>query len=231
MKRGNMALRFRVLLIWLGIILVGTLWMSARASTDPVAIMVMPENPRKGEPVLATFKLSNSSGREVSGNYELYANGILLKSGTTLLPAHSTKVYQHLYSHELRLGDRVNFFAAFRTDQGAFEKTVSAPPYPPQVWSSFVSFASFSTSVMGSMSSMVYYQDTFTTNVGLQVGMVFAIVLLLLLIFREVTVTVPRPVEVGNLGLLRVKFRFLAAILLIIFVGMIFTRVGLVLGG
>lgn len=180
---------------------------------------------------MATFKLSNSSGQEMSGDYELYANGILIKTGSTVLPAHSIKVYQHLYSHELRLGDRVSFLAIFRTDQGAYEKTMSAPPYPPQVWSSFVSFASFSTSVMGSMSSMVYYQDTFTANIGLQVGMVFAIVLLHLLIFREVTVPVPRPVGVGNLGLLRVKFRFLAAVLLIIFLGMIFTRIELILGG
>ncbi len=113
--------------------------------------------------------------------------------------------------------------------QGSFEKIVSLPSYPPQIWSSFVSFASFSTSMMGFMSSMTYYQGTFDTNMGFNVGLLSVIVLIGLLIFLELTQPLLRRKTITILGRLRLRFSTVTWILFIIFMGITYTKVVMVL--
>ena len=79
-----------------------------------------------------------------------------------------------------------------QSGQGNYERVVSSPPYPPQVWSSFVSFASFSTSLVSSMSTMTYYQTTFGSDIGLNIGLIATAVLIGLLIFLELTKASPQ---------------------------------------
>jgi len=78
----------------------------------------------------------------------------------------------------LQLGEQVNFVVKTISPWGRGEKVASLPVYPPQIWSSFVSFASFSTSMMGFMNSMVYYQGSFGAEVGFNVGILATVVLI-----------------------------------------------------
>lgn len=178
---------FKLAIVCLAILLMVSFWLTARVTSDPVSMAVVPEAPRQGEPILATFKLNNPSPQALVTDYQFYADGELLMEGATTIAPASTKTYQYAYANPLKMGERLNFVVRTQSELGNYEKALSSPPYPPQIWSSFVSFASFSTSVMSSMSTMTYYQGTFGTDMGLNVGIIAAIVLIVLLIFLELT--------------------------------------------
>ncbi|MFC2046808.1 hypothetical protein ACFLTK_00820 [Chloroflexota bacterium] len=222
-------IQFKIIIIWLAIMLVGSFWLTMKADSAPLSLVVVPEVPREGEPIVATFKLSNPLSQVVSAEYQFYANGELQKSGVTAIPANSSKVYKYAYKNSLELGQQVNFMVEVISPQGSYEKVVSLPNYPPQVWSSFVSFASFSTSMMGFMSSMVYFESNFGGNMGFNVGILVIIALIGLLILMELTQPQLQRKTATLLGRLRLKFSTITWILFIIFIGMVYTKVVLII--
>ena len=171
-------IKLKVIIIWLAILLMGSFWLTVRVSSDPVSLAVLPQVPREGEPIITTFKLNNPSPQAIKAEYQFYTNGELMKEGVTVIPPGSSKLYQHAYKNPWQLGEQVNFMVKTMSTLGSYEKVVSLPSYPPQIWSSFVSFASFSTSVMGFMSSMTYYQSSFATDIAFNVGLLFSFVLM-----------------------------------------------------
>lgn len=230
MKQGkDRETGFKLAIVCLAILLMGTFWLTVQMTSDPVNLVVLPEAPRQGEPVLATFKLNNPSSQAVVTRYQFYANGELLKEGATTIASNSRKTYQYAYANPLRLGEQLNFMVSTQSELGNYERVISSPPYPPQVWSSFVSFASFSTSVMSSMSTMTYYQSTFGTNTGLNVGIIASIVVIILLIFIELTQPLLRQKTVAVLGRLRLRLSPVTWILFIIFMGIVYTKIVMIL--
>ena len=221
-QRGN---KLKIIIVGLTILLMGSFWLTVRASADPVSLAVVPEVPRAGEPIIATFKLNNPSGEEIITEYQFYANGELMKQGSSTIPPGSSKLYQYAYGNLLELGEQVNFLVKTESTQGSYEKGVSLPSYPPQIWSSFVSFASFSTSMMGFMSSMTYYNNSFSSDMGFNVGLLCSIVLIGLLIFLELTQTLLRRKTITILTGLRLKFNTVTWILLIIFMGVVYSKI------
>jgi hypothetical protein len=127
------------------------------------------------------------------------------------------------------MGQQLNFLVKTQSELGNNQMEVSLPPYPPQVWSSFISFASFSTMLMSSMISMTYYQTTFGADMGLNVGLLVTMVLLALLIFFELTQPVVGGKTVAFLGRLRIQFSTVTWILLIIFLGIVYTKVVMII--
>jgi len=109
------------------------------------------------------------------------------------------------------------------------EKVLSSPPYPPQVWSSFASFASLSTSTMSSMGTMSYYQSNFSNDTGLNLGILITIVLIALLIFLELTQPVIQEKTTAVLSRLVIRFSTITWILFIIFAGILYTTVVMLL--
>ena len=154
---------------------------------------------------------------------------MILKEGLTSIAPHSSKVYKYDYENPLDLGDQVNFVVRTQSEQGKHEKVLSLPSYPPQVWLSFVSFASFSTSLMDSLSTMTYYETTFAGDTGFNIGIVTSIVLVALLVFAELTQPMLVNKSLTRLGKLRVRFSTVTWILFIIFIGFVYTKVILVL--
>ena len=222
---GQRGVILKVVIIWMAILLMGSFWLTARVNSEPVSLVVAPEVPREGEPVIATFKLNNPTLQPASTSYQFYANGKLLSEGVINLPPNSSKAYQYSYRNPLELGEQLHFLLKTQSEGRSYERLVSSPPYPPQVWSSFVSFASFSTSVMSSMSTMTYYQSSFGNELGLNIGLVAAVALLALLIFLELTRPSLEGKAVATLGRLRIRFSTVTWILLIIFIGMVYTKV------
>ena len=225
-QRGT---KLKIIIIWLTILLMGSFWLTVRVGSDPVTLAVLPEVPREEEPIIATFKLNNPSSQSVSTEYQFYANGELMKEGATIIPPHSSKLYQYAYKNPLLLGEQVNFMVRANSPLGSSEKIVSVPTYPPQIWSSFVSFASFSTSMMGFMSSMTYYQSSFGSGIAFNVGLLVTIVLIGLLIFLELTQPLLRERTIAILGRLRLRFNTVTWILFIIFMGIVYTKVLMIL--
>ncbi len=230
-QNNNRGTTFKLAMVWVAIMLLGSFGLTVRGTSDPVSMTVIPQAPREGEPVIVTFKVNNPSPQAEVTRYQFYANGTLLNEGATTVAPESGKTYKYAYRNPLQMGEQFNFVVTTQSEQGNYEKVLSSPPYPPQVWSSFVSFATFSTSVMSSMSTMTYYQSTFGTEMVLNVGIIVSIVLIILLIFLELSQPAVEGKAVARLGRLRIRFSTVTWILFIIFMGMIYTKVVMILAG
>lgn len=228
-QNKDRSLRLKVVIVWLAVLLLGSFWLTERANPEPVSIAVMPQVPREGEPIIATFKLSNQSSEPLVIKYQFYANGELVKEGTATIAPGAGKTYQYAYENPLPLGEQLNFVVRAESPLGNYEKSVASPSYPPQVWSSFVSFASFSTTVMGFMSTMTYYQSTFGGNQGFNIGLLYTVALMILLIFLELSLPLLREKTIATLGRLRLRFSTVTWILFIIFMGIVYTKVVMIL--
>lgn len=228
---------FKTIMVWLAVVLLGIFYLSIRETYDPVRITAMPEAPRQGEPILVTFQLNNPGLSNLVTNYQFYVDGVLLKEGQSSINPLSSKTYQYLYDSQVEIGQRVSFAVKTSSDVNNYEKIVSIPSFPPQVASSFISFASFSTTVMSSMATFTHYDGSFATGKGLNVGLVMSLCLILLLIFLELA---GAAIEGSNEGvglsggvitLQRFKIRFstLAGVLFIIFMGIVYTKIVIIL--
>ena len=227
----SVGLRFKIIIVWLGILLLSSFWLTVKGSSDPVSMAVIPQVPRQGEPVIAMFTLNNPSPEALATDYKFYANGELLKEGTTTLIPGSGKTYKYAYNDPLPLGQQLNFVVKTHSDQGDYQQSISTPAYPPQIWSSFISFASFSTTVMSFMSTMTYYNGSFGTNLGLNVGLLFSVILAALLVFMELSQPLIANKNVLVMGSLRLRFSTVTWILFIIFMGIVYTRVVMIIAG
>lgn len=236
-RAGHRITFFKTVMVWLALVLLGIFYLSMRESTDPVSISVMPEAPRLGEPIVVTFQLNNSKLDTQATNYQFYADGVLLKEGEASIGPLSSKTYQYVYNSPVEIGQRVSFVVKTSSGGGNYEKLVSIPAFPPQVASSFISFASFSTTVMSSMTTMTHYQGSFSTGGGLNVGLVMSICLILLLIFLELSgaaITDAKDhagISGGMITLQRFKIKFstLTGVLFIIFMGIVYTKIVMLL--
>jgi len=226
-KKGATA--FKLAILWFAILILGSFWLTVRANSDPVGLAVVPQVPRAGQPIIATFKLNNPSSSELVTEYQFYANGQLLKEGVTTISPGSVKIYKYAYENPLQVGERLNFMVNTESELGNHERVVSSPPYPPQVWSSFVSFSSFSTLVMNSMSSMTYYQSTFGSNIGFNLGIIISIVLIALLIFLELSQPIVGSRTIAAFGQIRVGLSTVTWTLFIIFAGIVYTNLVMIL--
>ena len=222
-------IKLKIIIIWLAVLLMGSFWLTVRAMSDPVSLAIVPEVPREGEPIIATFKLNNPVSQAVCTEYQFYANGELMKEGITTIPPGSSKLYQYAYKNPLLLGEQVSFAVKTESPRGSHEKVVSLPSYPPQIWSSFVSFASFSTSVMSFMSSSTYYQSSFSSDMGFNIGILVTVVLIGLLIFMELTESLFQKKTVTILGRMRLRLNNVTWILFIIFMGIVYNKVVMIL--
>lgn len=225
MDKTRKALTYKITVTVLGILLLGSFWLSAKMITDPVSLVVEPSVPREGEPVIATFKLNNPSSQVSPVNYQFYVNGELLTEGTAVIDPLSQKTYKYAYENQMILGEQLSFLVKTQSENGNYERVVSTPQYSPQIWSSFVSFASFSTSVMSSMSTMVYYQSAFGTDLGTNIGTLISIVLIIMLIFLELSQPLLASRNIAILGHMRIRFSTVSWILLLIVTGIIYTAI------
>jgi hypothetical protein len=196
----------------------------------PVSVSVFPQVPIEGEPILVTFNLNNPSLQTTSADYELYTNGKLTMEGATELAALSNSKFQYTYVNPLEMGEQVTFMVKSNVDGKNYEEYVSLPAYPPQVWSIFVSFAAFSTSMTSYMTTMTYYDDVSGNAATLNVSVIVSIVLVVLLIYLELTEPTLSEKSFKFIGNLRIRFSRLSGVLFVIFIGMVFTQVALIIG-
>jgi len=237
-KTNQNGLLYKSLMLWFMILVLASFAASLQTKFDNVGIQVAPEVLREGEPVVVTFFINNPSEKAAGTDYTLYANGNVLMSGRTELSPRTGKQFQYVYSNPLKLGEQVTFSATTQSGDEVNQNSVSIPSVPPQIWSSFVSFASFSTSVMSSssaissmsMSSMAYYDNSFGTNKALNAGLIFSIVLIILLIYMELSEPLLAQKKMRVIGNLRIRFSRLSSVLFIIFVGMVLTQVAFIIG-
>ena len=229
-------LKFRVAIIWLVIVLLGTFYLTTLRSHDLASLAVVPEVPKPGQPVIVTFKLNNAGAVASTNSYQLFQDGQLLKSGMVVLAPNDSKEYEYIYPSDLAVGSNVNYLLKVQGTNGNYERMVTTPPFQPQLCSSFVSFAAFSTTMMTSMTSANYYTSTFQQSVYVNVGLVCSLVLICLLIFLELYQAAASDAASGGTvsrSVHRLAFDVspLTWILLVIFVAMVYTKVIMILIG
>ncbi len=154
-----------------------------------------------------------------------------------------------------RLGTAMRFYAeAVDLETGKrYTEAIMVPQSPPEAWMSFASFSSLTTMLLSSSSSsslmssssssssmsssftISYYQSTIglaraPIKWGINVGLAVSIILIVLLVFIELT----NP-QFGNLGRrlsgLRDRYSLLTANLLLIFMGLVITRIVMIIAG
>ncbi len=226
-ENRRFGLLFKIGVTWLFIFALFAFLISSRDSQAPVRLSVMPQTPRTGQPVVATFVLANPTGAPATTAYELYVNGVLAESGSATLVAGEKAEYQYAGANMLARGEQLNFVLKTTSNGGSTVNKVSLPAWSPQLMSSFVSFAAFSTSVMSSMISMQYFDTIFNTGSGLNSGLIIAAILIALLVFMEFgQVMASRNTVIKSY---QASFATVSSLLFIIFVGMVLTRVMLIL--
>lgn len=224
------ALILKIAITWLCIFLLVGFFIATRSAADPVTMSITPSVPKEGEPVVATFTISNPTDEPLTTIYQLYVNGELAENGSATVAPRDSSKYQYAHANPLKRGEQVNFVLKTSSSIGSFDKIVSLPGYPSQSMSSFVSFAAFSTSVMSSMISMEYFTNTFDTASGFNIGIIICAVLIALFIFLELTPAVATTYrQITLLRSYRAGFRIVSTILFIIFVGMVFTKVVMII--
>ncbi|MEM2594280.1 MAG: hypothetical protein QXV96_05150, partial [Candidatus Bathyarchaeia archaeon] len=104
------------------------------------------------------------------------------------------------------------------------------PPFPPEAFTSFISFASFSSTLMGYITTLSYYTTTITPSEGINAGLILSLTLISLLIFIELTD--PAYGRIGDrIKHLRRNFTREAIILLSIFLAMVATKIVFIIYG
>jgi hypothetical protein len=230
-NRRDRKLKFSIALVCITILFLGSILLSQGSKSEPVSITVLPSVSKENLPILVSLNLNNPNQNEELLNYHLYANGELVTMGMAFLSPKSTEQLIYIHPEPPGLGERLTFHVKASSDKEEFEKSISVPAYPPQVWSSFVSFASFSTSMMSSsmsISSIAFYDSSFLNKNAVNVGLIFSLVLIALLVFLELT----EPIENKGLKIagLRIRFGRLSTILFIVFSGMVISKVVMIIG-
>ena len=82
---------------------------------------------------------------------------------------------------------------------------------------------------MSSFISIEYFDDAFGTTSGLNTGIMVSIILIALLIFLELTQAVAAGKKTTTLVGYRAGFSMLSAILFVILLGMVFTKVVMII--
>ena len=219
----------KIAIVWLCIFLLANFFIFSWSAGNAITMSVVPRVPKTGEPIVATFNINNPSDELITTHHELYINGKYIENGTTAVAPQSSVKFQYAYKNALERGEQVNFVLYSVSDGASSTNLVSLPAYPPQIMSSLVSLAAFSSSVMSSMMSMQYFNETFGVTSGVNTGIIFSIVLIVLLIFLELTQAVAGRSGRNSLGRYRVGFVNISAILFIIFIGMVFTKIVMIL--
>ncbi len=82
---------FKLAIIWLAMLLLGSFYLSVRETSEPLSMTVIPQAPREGEPIVATFKLGNPGSEPVVTGSQSYAKGKLVNEGFTTIDGATAK--------------------------------------------------------------------------------------------------------------------------------------------
>ncbi len=231
--------RLKLIFVWLLILPFLAILYSIGRNSEPLSLQLLPEVPRRNEPTVLTAKMSNDNVHTNQVTYTVHVDGKLLAEGTSQVAAKTEALFQYFRGPTVDIGERVNFAVDTQVDSNSLQRVASSPAYAPQIWSSFVSFATFSTSVMSSLVTAVYYQGSFGTTTAPNLGLLLVGTLVSLMVFLEMTrrgrSETAEPVQgraaalVGKLARLQTRYSQVMIILLIIFGGIIFTKAAVIL--
>ena len=214
-----------------------------------------PSVTREGEPFVVRAQVRNEAGEPRRIRVTLFVDGSEAMVSESLLEPFTTQS-STLTLPAPELGTAMRFYAeAVDLETGErFSEALMVPQSPPEAWMSFASFSSLTTMLLSSSSSsslmsssssssssmsssftISYYQSTIglaraPAKWRINVGLAVSIILLVLLIFIELTN--PRFGTLGRrLSGLRARYSLLTVNLLLIFAGLVITRIVMIIAG
>lgn len=235
-RDGRANARLRLLIVWACIALIAVFAISTvLAGRETLQLTCLPMVPREGLPTLLHLALRNLSRSEEDYAFRIYVNGEVVVEGKMFIPARSSRDIRYIAPADIPVGQSLKIYAQAQTVGGSvrYEKHLEIPPCPPEIWSSFSSLASFSTSQRVYITSFSYYKSfaaEATIFSAVNSGVVVTISLLVVLVFLQVSDPSWRRLGARTLSM-RARYGWLAAALLAIFGCMIFTKVVLIISG
>jgi hypothetical protein len=247
----EVAMIFAVL--FLSVLCVSTL----ERQTNVITLSTYPSVAQANAPFVVTASVKNIASEPHTYDVKVFVDGAPVLSTISTLDAASLQSFTYTRAAPAQ-GAAVRIFAeVVDLDTGAkYSDLMLFPQSPPETWMSFSAFSSFatsltststSTSAMSSTFTIAYYQytmglSTLSTSMSstmvtsqraifspLNAGLAVSISLIGLLIFLELTD--PSYGKLGRrLAMLRGKYGLLVVSLFLVFVGMIFTRIVMILG-
>ncbi|MEM2868752.1 MAG: hypothetical protein QXR84_09780 [Candidatus Bathyarchaeia archaeon] len=194
-----------------------------------IGIDYFPSFPRLGEPVQITVRLVNSDPEPRLMSVRVYVDGLAVADWLAYIDGGSVKEYRVVGPSRFDVGGSIRVYAeALDVKSGAvYSRSAMVPPFPPEAFTSFISFASFSSTLMGYMTTLSYYTTTMaaiTPAEGVNAGLILSLTLIGLLVFMELTD--PAYGKMGErITHLRRNFTREAIILLIVFLAMVATKI------
>jgi len=237
--------RFRraewAVILFLSILLVNSL----RGQSSTLTLSCYPVTARENEPFVVTATVNNMADKPHRYSVRMFADAEQVFASESRLDASSTQSFTYTRASPKR-GTAVKIYAeALNLETGArYSDVILIPPSPPELWMSLAAFSTFAmslssySSAMTSMFTITYYLTTMgvssTTRQPasilstINVGFTVSITLIGLLIFLQITDPSYTGLE-SRLTRARSKYGLLAASLLLIFFGMFFTRVMMII--
>lgn len=216
--------------------------------SSTLTLSCFPASPRGDEPFVVAAAVNNLAGEPQTYSVRMFVDGVQVFAGESRLDASSTHSFTYTRPAP-KPGSSVKIYAeAFNLETRArCSDVILVPASPPELWMSFTAFSAFAprpfssySSAISSMLSIAYYQflmgifsstqQAMADQSPIGVGHMMSIVLIGLLMFLQITEPSYRGIG-RRIALLRKKYGLLVVSLLFVFVGMVFTRVVLIIAG
>jgi len=240
-KTGGKGLAYAYAILFLAIILFN----SHNQTSNVLNLSHFPSTPRENEPFTIRAMIKNTADDARRYSLTMYVDGEEKMYSESTFDALSTQS-STLTIESPKLGTAIRIYAeATDLETGdTYTQSLLMPQNPPEAWMSFASFSSLTTMLLSSSSSsssslmsssftISYYKNTVglsqsAARLSINIGLIASVTLVALLIFIELT----NPVF-GNFGLnlkkLRNRYSLLTANLLLVFVGLVLTRIVMII--
>jgi len=230
--------------LFLAVLLVNTLGQQS----GTLSLIYAPTVMKEGQPFVITALLRNIGDVPMTYGVTMRVENNQVFDAMSRLDASATQSFTYTRASPV-LGTSIRVCCeAVNLESGErYVQTILIPPSPPEVWMSFSAFSAFATSISSVSSSstlsssftVTYYEKTVGMTAieesesifpKVNIGVTISVVLISLLIFHELT-----DPTYGGLGrrmtLLRVRYQPLILSLLMIFLGIVLTKIVTIIAG
>jgi len=221
------------------------LFNSLKMQSDTLTLRYFPTVIKDKEPLVIAVDLKNDES--VSRNYavRIFIDGSLVSSTEAEIDAFAVQRFTYTRAApEAGKALRIYVEAVNLENGEKHSDFLLVPQSPPEVWVSFSAFSSFATSLTSTSTStslmsntITYYLNVMgmsTQDTGIQPtinnGLIISIVLIALLVFMELTDPAYGNIRKKILSL-RQRYGTLSASLLLIFFGIVLTKVVMIIAG
>ncbi|MEM4521496.1 MAG: hypothetical protein QXF23_07225 [Candidatus Bathyarchaeia archaeon] len=233
--------KIRITLAFIAIFLSVLLLNSISMQSNTLTVRFFPTVIKEDEPVVITITLNNIYLQPQKFHLRLYVNSEQVAAISAQLEPRGTQLITYTCPPP-KIGQALRIYVeAINLDNGEMHgEYLNIPQAPPELLMGFSAFSSFASSLTSttsttSMATITYYLNTMglttqeaTVQPAINTGVILSITLILLLIFIELTD--PAYGKMGRrISALRGRYAALSTTLLLIFSGIVLTKIVMII--